>query len=237
MCEGSIPRTTEKILHEQQRQADEERQRPKPPTPQGLTPLQLLQCGLWGWCDMRSRAKQKFHGPKLDYSPGEIAAIAEAISPETAAPIGDSMKKHDVFPSPYLKCADLEGQARVLTIKSAPYELLKNRGKEERKTALHFEEIQKVFPLNVTNWSSVCSVTGEDDTDRWPGKQIEVYPDKTPLDGEMVDCIRVRAPTRKKPAPPQPQPRPAPALAVPSEEMDDDILFEWEQADRSGVEP
>jgi hypothetical protein len=205
--------------------------------PQGLTPERQLQWELWGWCDLRSRTKQKFHGPKPDHSPGEIAAITEAISSEPAATTGDSMKKKDVFPSKYLVAADLEGRARVLTIKSAPYELLKNRGKEERKTVLYFEETQKGFPLNVTNWSSVCSVTREDDTDRWPGKQIEVYPDKTPMDGQMVDCIRVRAPTRKKPASPQPQPRPAPTLAVPSEEMDDDVLFEWEQADRSGVEP
>ena len=147
------------------------------------------------------------------------------------------MKKKDVFPSKYLVAADLEGRARVLTIKSAPYELLKNRGKEERKTALYFEEIQKGFPLNVTNWSSVCSVTREDDTDRWPGKQIEVYPDKTPMDGQMVDCIRVRAPRprRKETAPPAPQPQLRPALAAPSEQIDDEVLFEWEQEDRSGA--
>jgi hypothetical protein len=207
---------------------------------QGLTPEQQLQWELWGWCDMRIHAKQKFHGPKPDYSPGEIAAIAEAISSEKAAPTGDdTMKKHDVFPSPYLKCADLKGRAWVLTITDAPYETLKNKGKEEKKTVLHFKETKKLLPLNVTNWSKVCEVTGEDDTDRWPDDQIEVYPDKTPMDGQMVDCIRVRAPTnaRKKEAVPQLQPRPP--LAPPSEqidgEVDDETLFEWEQEDRSGA--
>jgi hypothetical protein len=242
-----MPRTAE-ILREQQWQADVERRRPKPPMPQGLTPLQQLQCGLWGWCDMRSRTKQKFQDPKPDYSPEEIAAIVEAISPEMAAIIGDNMKKDDAFPSPYLKCADLNGHARVLTIKAAPYETLKNKGKEQQKTVLHFKETfkgkEKLFPLNVTNWDSVCAATGESDTDDWLDKQIEVYPDRTPMDGKMVDCIRVRAPTkaspRKKEATPQPQPKPA--LAAPSEEADDGAPFEWEeggweQEDRSGVRP
>jgi hypothetical protein len=54
----------------------------------------------------------------------------------------------------------------------------------------------------------------------------------------MVDCIRVRAPTnaspRKKEAAPQLQPKPA--LAAPSEQIDNETLFEWEQEDRSGIQ-
>jgi hypothetical protein len=231
-----MPPTTEQILQEQEQRAAEEQRRPKPPMPQGLTPEQQLQWELWGWCDMRIRTKRKFQGPKPNYSPGEIAAITEAISSEMAAAIGDdTMKKHDVFPSKFLVAADLEGRARVLTIKSAPYETLKNKNGEEQKTVLYFEEIRKAFPLNVTNWTKICEVTGEDDTDRWPGKQIEVYPTTTMMNGQETDCIRVRAPTRKKEAAPQLQKKPAPPPAVPSEEMDDDVLFEWEQADRSGV--
>jgi hypothetical protein len=235
---SAVPRT-EQILREQEWQAAEERRRPKPPMPQGLTPEHQLQWELWGWCDTRGRTKQKFPGPKPDHSPGEIAAIAEAISSEPAATTGDdSMKKRDVFPSPYLKCADLKGQARVLTIQSAPYETVKNKDGEKQKTVLHFKETKKLFPLNITNWTKICEVTGEDDTDRWPNKQIEFYPTTIIMDGQETDCIRVRTPTRKKEAAPQPQPKPAPAVPAPpvsSEEMDDDALFEWEQADRSGA--
>jgi hypothetical protein len=227
-----MPRTTEQILQEQEQRAAEEQRRPKPPMPQGLTPGQQLQWELWGWCDMRARTKQKFQGPRPDHSPGEIAAITEAISSNPVAAAGDDiMKKHDVFQSKYLMAADLDGRPRVLTIKSASYETVKYKDKEEQKMILSFKETKKLFPLNVTNWDKVCEVTGESDSDAWPNKQIEVYPTTTMMNGQETDCIRVRAPQRKKEAAPQLQPKPA----VPSEELADDVLFEWEQADRSGA--
>jgi hypothetical protein len=36
------------------------------------------------------------------------------------------MKRDDLFPSKYLKCADLKGQPRVVQIKNAPIETLKS---------------------------------------------------------------------------------------------------------------
>jgi hypothetical protein len=100
-----------------------------------------------------------------------------------------------MFPSKYLKAPDLKGKAVVVTIASAPVETLKNpSGGEERKTVLYFNGgAKKVLPLNRTNWDSVAAICGED-SDNWPGEKIELYPDKTSLRGETVDCIRVRRP-------------------------------------------
>jgi len=108
------------------------------------------------------------------------------------------VKRDEVFPSKYLKSADLKGKPVVLTITAAPAETLKSPdGKEQTKTVLYFNGAKKSLPLNITNWDSVAEICG-DDTDDWPGKKVELYPDKTPMRGEVVDCIRIRAPSQRE---------------------------------------
>jgi hypothetical protein len=98
-------------------------------------------------------------------------------------------------------------------IKSAPVEPLTSPdGKQEKKTVLYFDNGQKLA-LNQTNWDAVVDVTGEADTDNWPGHKIEVYPTTTPMGGKTVPCVRVRAPlaapaARSKPKPSDPEPTP-----------------------------
>ena len=100
-----------------------------------------------------------------------------------------------MFPSKYLKAADLNGDPLVVTIVSAPLETLKNpEGKEQTKTVLYFRGTKKLLPLNLTNWDSVADVTGESDSENWAGCKIELYPATTEMKGKTVDCIRVRAP-------------------------------------------
>ena len=54
------------------------------------------------------------------------------------------MKRDDIFPSKYLKAADLKGKPIAVTIESAPTETLKNtEGKEQRKTVLYFAGAKK----------------------------------------------------------------------------------------------
>jgi hypothetical protein len=102
-------------------------------------------------------------------------------------------KRDDVFPSKYLRAADLNGNPVTVTIVSAPLETLKNpEGKEQTKTVLYFRGTKKLLPLNVTNWDAVADICG-DDSDDWAGKAIELYPAKTQMGGKIVDCIRVRA--------------------------------------------
>ena len=84
------------------------------------------------------------------------------------------MRKDEVFPSKYLKAADLKGKACVATIESAPYVTLKGLdGNETKKIVLHFKAAQKTLPLNATNSDAVCDATGCPDTDDWPGQRID----------------------------------------------------------------
>jgi hypothetical protein len=136
------------------------------------------------------------------------------------------MRKDDVFPSKYLKCADLNGKPITVTIEHAPLETLKSpEGKEQNKTVLYFRGAKKTLPLNITNWDAVAEVAG-DDTEDWPGKKLELYPARTQMAGKTVDCIRIRAPQSAKPGAPTPAAKPAPRQeASPLEEMDDGAPF------------
>ena len=122
--------------------------------------------------------------------------------------------RDDIFPPKYLKASDLNGQPLTLVIKRAPVEALTSPdGKQERKTVLYFDGVSKKLPSNQTNWDAVVDVTGEADTDNWPGHKIEVYPTTTPMGGKTVPCVRVRAPlaapaARSKPKPSDPEPTP-----------------------------
>ena len=186
---------TERVLEWQQHMADELFNRPRLPMPEGLPPLHQLQHMLWGWFDRRRRTKQKFYGPRFDYSQDEIAAIAREFL-SSAATTGDTMAtRNDIFPSKYLKAADLKGKPMVLTITEAPRENLKYQGREESKIVLHFEGTKKLLPLNVTNWDNVVDATGESDSENWAGYKIKVYPTTTEMQGKTVDCIRIRKPT------------------------------------------
>ena len=131
------------------------------------------------------------------------------------------MVRDEVFPSRYLKAADLKGKPRTVTIESAPYETLKSLdGKEMQKIVLHFKNTEKSLPLNVTNFDAVCDATGYPDSDDWPGQRIELYPTKTTMGGKTTDCIRIRRPSASRPAAAAPPPPPP---LEPANEMNDEI--------------
>jgi hypothetical protein len=121
------------------------------------------------------------------------------------------MTRDEVFPSKYLRFVDLKGKPCIVTIESARYETLKGLdGKETQKIVLYFENVPKSLPLNATNFDAVCDVTGCPDTEDWPGQRIELYPTKTPMGGQLVDCIRIRRPSSRPTAAAAPVPPPPP---------------------------
>jgi hypothetical protein len=138
------------------------------------------------------------------------------------------MKRDEIFQSKFMKAAELDGRPVTLTIKSAPYEVLKNpEGKEQGKTVLYFHRTKKALPLNMVNWDSVAEICGGD-TDTWPGHQIELYPTKTEMGGKLVDCIRIRRPQGELPlaANAKPKPQPAPVPEAPPIEAYADVAFD-----------
>jgi hypothetical protein len=139
------------------------------------------------------------------------------------------MKRSEVFPSKYIRPEDLNGRAVIVTIERAPLELLKTPdGKQQNKIVLYFVGRQKALPVNVTNFDTISDICAEDDTERWAGHQIELYPTTTTMGGRVVDCIRVRAPAQGQDRQPKFVAEPVqspPAAAGGHDDMDDEIPF------------
>lgn len=129
------------------------------------------------------------------------------------------VKKHEIFRSKYLKAADLDGRPRTVTIEAARTETLKNDRGEETKTVLYFKGVRQALPLNLTNWDSVADVTGQDDSDDWPGHKVELYPTTTEMRGKTVDCIRIRAPAQRELPAKKPAAQKQPPVADPNDEI------------------
>jgi len=128
-------------------------------------------------------------------------------------------KKHEIFRSKYLKAADLDGRPRTVTIEAARTETLKNDRGEETKSVLYFKGVRQALPLNLTNWDSVADVTGQDDSDDWPGHKVELYPTTTEMRGKTVDCIRIRAPAQRELPAKKPAAQKQPPVADPNDEI------------------
>ncbi len=109
------------------------------------------------------------------------------------------MKFSEMFPSKFLKAADLNGNAVKVIIERVELQDVVGQGKEQDyKPVLFFQGKQKGLVLNKTNGQVIAETYGED-TDDWKAKEVEVFPDKTPFQGKIVDCIRVRIPVSPEP--------------------------------------
>jgi hypothetical protein len=119
------------------------------------------------------------------------------------------MKISQLFPSKYVKAADLNGKTVTLTIAKLVVEELGHGTERERKPVLYFQKATKGLVLNRTNAMTIAGLYG-DESDEWTGKRISIYPTRIRAFGAMQDTIRVR---EEIPA----QPRPL-AVATPIEE-------------------
>jgi hypothetical protein len=102
------------------------------------------------------------------------------------------MKVSSAFPSNYIKCADLQGRSVRVKIN---YIKMEDIG-DDNKPVLYFIGKEKGLVLNKTN-ANVISMLYGDETDDWPGCEIEMYPTETDFQGKRVDAIRVRKPTKQ----------------------------------------
>jgi len=127
------------------------------------------------------------------------------------------MKRKDAFPKRHFSADDVADGPVTLTISSVSQETLRSNGQEGSKTVLYFRGGYKPLPLNRTNWDSMTDITGEDDSDNWPGHSIEAYQEMTQTpDGKPVPGVRLRAPPQGE-LKPQPQPAaPTPPKAKPT---------------------
>jgi hypothetical protein len=105
------------------------------------------------------------------------------------------MKFHEAFPSKYLKAADLEGKEHTVTIDHIASEVMRNG---EAKHVAYFRGKKKGLVLNVTNGKRLMARYG-DELDDWAGGEVILYVDVTDMNGQIVDCIRLKTKPVGKP--------------------------------------
>jgi hypothetical protein len=109
------------------------------------------------------------------------------------------MRTPDVFPSKYVKAADIGDKEVKVTITSVSVEEV---GDDEKPVA-RFKKTDKGLVLNRTNWDRIALIAGTDESDEWVGLEITLYTELVSYAGKTAPAVRVKKPPRS--APPQQQ--------------------------------
>lgn len=117
------------------------------------------------------------------------------------------MNIDSAYPSKNLKASDFPSPA-LLTIQGC--EIQEIGRDKEKKPVLLFAEKEQGMVLNKTNMSVLKKLYGTE-TDNWGGKKIVAYATETEFGGQMVECIRLRAPKAQATAAKGGMPKPTPA--------------------------
>lgn len=137
------------------------------------------------------------------------------------------MKISESFESKFLKAANLQGRRISVIINHVTVENIGKEEKPEFKPVVYFTGKDKGLVLNKTNAEQISAMYG-DETDMWADKNIELFTQKVPFNGQMVDAIRI-APPPNLPMTGQAMPDGRPTMATPppqtSVDLDDEIPF------------
>lgn len=111
------------------------------------------------------------------------------------------MNVNEVFPSNYLKAADLQGREIPVMIDRVEMESFG----QDQKAIVYFRNKQKGVVLNKTNAMNIAGAYG-DDTDGWINQPVVLFSVWTDFQGKSVQAIRIRPGTvaagQKAPPPP-----------------------------------
>ena len=96
--------------------------------------------------------------------------------------------------SKFLKKEDV-GEGLLVTIHSvSKHNVALEGAPDDMKWCVSFEELDKPLVLNSTNAQLIAKITGDENTDGWPGKKIVLYTDdNVSYQGKIVGGIRARA--------------------------------------------
>lgn len=104
------------------------------------------------------------------------------------------MNIHEVFPSKYVRAADLNGHRVTVTISRIAVERMGQDN--EAKPVLYFAKATKGMVLNRTNAMAIAALYGPE-TDAWIGKPVTLYATQVRAFGAQHDAIRVATQTPK----------------------------------------
>ncbi len=105
------------------------------------------------------------------------------------------MQVDQIFPSKYLKAADLQGREPTVVIAKWDIETIG----EDRKLVIYFQGKEKGMVCNRTNADRISMLHGND-TDSWIGKEITLFTDMVNFQGRQTNALRVKPPVKRGPA-------------------------------------
>lgn len=107
-----------------------------------------------------------------------------------------------VYPTKYVKAADLRGKDVTVVIERVTWEgLVMAGGKRDTKAAIHMRStggkpLEKLWVVGKTVLKQIAQATGEKHIANWSGKRVTMYPTTCKgKAGEEMECIRVRVRT------------------------------------------
>jgi hypothetical protein len=106
------------------------------------------------------------------------------------------MRKSEACPSKYFRAKDCpEDWVLNAEIELARMEKFEGgRGKDGgEKMVCYFRRQKSGLVIGPVLWDALIELTGEEDSDNWPGHRVQLYRDVTQFGRETVPCIRVRA--------------------------------------------
>lgn len=117
----------------------------------------------------------------------------------------------ELYPSRWLKAADIKGRQVTVTIEKIVIEDLG----DESKPVAYFVGRDKGVVLNVTNARTIADIVGSNNTDDWVGKKITLFTQKVNFQNRLTDAIRVLPPAEPQQVRGPARPAAAPATATP----------------------
>ena len=105
------------------------------------------------------------------------------------------MKLAEMFPKRFATGEDLQGKAVTLTVEGVDSEKMRpqRNAPEVDRWVLYFKETKKGVILSRTLAYQIAAILGSDDTERWIGKRVTLYPQPMNVAGKPVVAIRARA--------------------------------------------
>lgn len=110
-----------------------------------------------------------------------------------------------VYPSKYIKAADLMGRDVTVTILEVRAEMIEMEGgRKDKKAVLYIADakgkpIQKTWVAGKTVLKQIGAALNEPIVGAWKGKRVTMYPTTCKSKGgETVECVRVRVRTSTK---------------------------------------
>jgi hypothetical protein len=97
-----------------------------------------------------------------------------------------------MYDSEFLYAFDLDGKDVTVIIERAEAGLLVGSGgRKTKKPIVYFEGKTKGLALCKTNARTIAALYGND-TDKWKGQKITLFPTTTQFGPDTVECVRIR---------------------------------------------